>query len=488
MQLYTAAQSRELDRLAIEEYGIPGYELMQRAGRAVFTCLGEHWPEARHLAVVCGTGNNGGDGFVVARLAHRAGLRVNVLLLGEAARLRGDAALAYRDMRAAGIEAMAFAGELPGEADLIIDALFGTGLDRPPQGMWRRAIEAMNAHPAEVLAVDIPSGLHADTGQALELAVRARRCVTFIGLKRGLFTGQGPDYCGTLSFADLGVPAYLHEAVASDCRLLRPPVSRLLPKRRHNSHKGDYGHVLVVGGNQGMAGAARLAAEAAARMGAGLISVITRPGQAGIINAGRPELMVHETADEQDMAALLKRATLVAIGPGLGQDAWAQAVWRAVMQWPGPKVVDADGLNWLARQPTHSDNWVLTPHPGEAARLLACDTRQVQADRFAAAREIQRRFGGVCVLKGCGSIVAHAAGSVVCAAGNPGMAAAGMGDVLTGVVAGLWAQAPRLALEQVAATAVLLHAQAGDRAARDGERGLLAADLLPWLRRLVDDV
>ena len=488
MDLYTAAQSRELDRLAMQDYGIAGYELMRRAGAAAFSALTERWPEAAHVLVVCGAGNNAGDGFVLARLARRAGLRARVVLLAEAARLRGDARRAFDDMLVAWVQPEPFSGTLAAGADVVVDAIFGTGLDRAPAGAWRAAIEAINDYPAPVLAIDLPSGLHADSGRVLEMAVQARCTVSFIAHKRGLFTASGPDWAGEVLFDDLGVPRELYRRLPGDCRLQTYPAPRVLPPRRQDSHKGHYGHVLVVGGNHGMAGAARLAAEAAARCGAGLVSVATRPGQAAVINAGRPELMVHEVEHGDRLGEVLERASVVAVGPGLGQDEWARRVWSKLRRWPGPKVVDADALGILARNSMRADNWVLTPHPGEAARLLGSSTAQVQGDRFAAAREIQRRFGGVCVLKGAGTLVAGAEALALCRVGNPGMASAGMGAVLTGVVAALLAQAPEAEDMALAGAAVLLHGRAAELAAADGQRGLLAADLLPHLRRLVDHV
>ncbi len=488
MYLYTAAQSRELDRLAMQDHGIAGYELMCRAGGAAFDALTERWPEAGQVLVVCGAGNNAGDGFVLARLAHRVGLQVHVVLLAEASRLRGDARRAFDDMLVAGVRPAPFSGSLPAGAHVVVDAVFGTGLDRAPAGPWRVAIESINGYPAPVLAMDLPSGLHADTGRVLEVAVRAQCTVSFIAHKRGLFTASGPDQAGELVFDDLGVPGELYRRLPGDCRLYVYPPPVVLPPRWQDSHKGDYGHVLVVGGNYGMAGAARLAAEAAARCGAGLVSVVTRAGQAAVINAGRPELMVHEIEHGDRLVEALERASVVAVGPGLGQDEWARQAWSKLRRWPGPKVVDADALGILARNAMRADNWILTPHPGEAARLLGSSTAQVQHDRFAAARAIQHRFGGVCVLKGAGTLVAGADALALCRTGNPGMASAGMGDVLTGVVAALLAQAPAAAPMDLASAAVLLHGRAAELAAADGQRGLLPADLLPHLRCLVEHV
>ena len=487
-ELYRAAQVRELDRIAIEERGIPGYTLMGRAGEAAFELLRQRWPQARRIAVVCGGGNNGGDGYVVARLARKAGLDVLVLTLADPDGLRGAAQTAWRDARDADVPTTIFTAAGLSGADLLVDAILGTGLEREVSGAWRDAIEAMNAHPADVLAIDIPSGLHADTGVILGAAIRAAATITFIGLKQGLFTGQGPACRGEIHFADLGVPPDIYLPMHPACwRYAGEDLPDLLPKRWRSAHKGHFGHVLVIGGDSGLAGAARMAGEAAARCGAGLVSVATRSAHAGLQAAVRPELMFHGIDTPDELGPSLNRATVVAIGPGLGRDLWGRALLRAVLASDKPLVIDADGLNLLAIEPIFRENWVLTPHPGEAARLLKMTPTEVEADRFAAVEDLALRFGGVAVLKGAGSLVASKADGQValCPAGNPGMASGGMGDVLAGVIAALMAQGlPPFA---AAKAGVHLHGRAGDLAAQSGgERGLLATDLLPFLRQLVN--
>jgi len=484
-RLYRAAQVRELDRIAIEDLKIPGYTLMQRAGQASFDVLCARWPEARHLLVVVGTGNNGGDGYVIAFLALQAGWQTQVVQLGDAARLRGDALKARTDYLNAGGQVQAYMGGLLAAGELVVDALFGTGLERDVEGAWKFAIDAINAHPAPTLAVDIPSGLHSDTGMPLGTAVQATCTVSFIGLKQGLFTGAAADYCGELVFDDLDVPdAVFAELEPSASRIELEQVSRWLPPRSRVGHKGRYGHVLVVGGDQGMSGAARLAGEAAARSGAGLVSVATHPAHASVLNLTCPVLMVHGVESAYDLEPLVERCTVVAVGPGLDQNDWGRDLFGRICQLDKPMVVDADALTMLGQDPTQSDNWVLTPHPGEAARLLQTDTATIQKDRFTAAEMLQGRFGGVCVLKGAGTLIRSARATAICTAGNPGMASGGMGDVLTGVIAGLLAQG--FNAPDAAELGVWLHASAADAAARDGERGLLATDLFPALRRLLN--
>lgn len=484
--LYYAVQSRQLDRLAIEQRGIAGYTLMQRAGAAAFSLLRTRWPGARRLTVVCGPGNNGGDGYVVARLAAEAGLKPLVLALGDATRLRGDAQLARAAMEQAGVTVRPFGADALHGSEVIVDALFGTGLEREVTDEWRRAIEAVNAtRDAVVLAIDIPSGLHADSGRVLGVAVKAHVTISFIGLKTGLFTGRGRDYCGDIAFDDLEVPADLYDEVQPAARRISErSLAGLLPRRRRSTHKGDAGHVAVIGGAPGMAGAARLAGEAAGRAGAGLVTLVTDPTHAAYLSLARPELLTHALADGTSLPAALRRATVLAIGPGLGQERWARDVLARALDCPQPKVVDADALNLLAVEPLQRNDWILTPHPGEAARLLGASAAEVQAQRFDALRALLDRYGGVCVLKGAGTLVGKAGSPNVwlCDAGNPGMASGGMGDVLTGIVAALLAQ--HVDPFAAARLGVWLHATAADDAARqDGEIGLLASDLLPFVRR-----
>jgi ADP-dependent NAD(P)H-hydrate dehydratase / NAD(P)H-hydrate epimerase len=486
LPLYTAAQVRELDRLAIEEAGIPGYTLMTRAGEACWQVLCASWPVARRVSVLCGTGNNGGDGFVVARLALTAGLQVQLLQLGDASHLRADAQRARQDFLAAGGKVAAFEQAGLDAPDVIVDAMLGTGLERPLGGDWRDAALAINAGSCPVLAVDVPTGLLADSGHVPGEAVRANVTVTFIGRKRGLFTGPGPDYAGAVCFDDLGVPADICARVPANVLLhAGPSLAGLGGPRQRNAHKGDFGHVLVIGGAPGMAGAVRLAGEAALRTGAGLVSLATHPQHATLIAAACPELISHAIADARQLRSLLARAGVVVIGPGLGKSGWAKTLLACVLEAPQLLVVDADALNLLALDASRRDNWILTPHPGEAGRLLRQTTAAVQADRFAAVRAIQERYAGSVVLKGAGSIICSDAGPMaVCAAGNPGMATAGMGDVLSGVVGGLLAQGMPQA--GAALAGVCLHACAGDRAARGGERGLLARDVIAELRPLLN--
>lgn len=475
MRLYRSGQVAELDRRAVTDHGVDGYELMQAAGERVFDVLRARWPEARGITVCCGGGNNGGDGYVVARLARRKGLTVRVLALRDPSVLGGVAARAAADWLSAG--GTVDSPGLPPDGDVIIDALLGTGLDRPVRADYVELIERINGDARPVLAVDVPSGLDADTGMPLGIAIRAAVTVSFIGRKRGLFTGRAGDYCGVRIFDDLGVPATVYADLDADACLLEPEQLRTwLPPRPPSTHKGELGHVLVAGGNHGMVGAVLLAARAALSGGSGLVSVATRAAHATDLVSGQPEVMWRGVESGEDWSGWAEHADVLALGPGLGDDDWSRAIWRQLMADHRPLVLDADGLNRLAEAPCRRGNWILTPHPGEAARLLEAATGDIQADRFAAARRLAARFDAVVVLKGYGSLIAAPDGRVnVCACGNPAMATAGMGDVLTGLVAGLRAQG--LGDFDAASAGVLVHALAGDHAGR-GRRQICAGDLI----------
>lgn len=485
-EVYSVASVREFDRTAIEDEGIPGYTLMTRAGEAALREASAAFPDARRWQVLCGAGNNAGDGYVVARLAAGRGIAVSVIALVDPGKLHGDAATAYDDFVAGGGAASPWSGTLDEDAELLVDGLLGSGLERDVAGEFAACVEAINDHPAPVLALDIPTGLHGDTGAIMGHAVRADLTITFVGLKSGLFIDQGPECSGVVRFAGLQIPDAWREKREAEFRLIGDDeLPRALPRRRRAAHKGDFGHVLVVGGGEGMPGAVRLCGEAALRSGAGLVSIATHPSHAAMIVASRPELMPHAVEGAGDLEPLLERADVIAFGPGLGRSSWAGELVAAIAGDERPAVWDADALNWLAQTPAQAPRRVITPHPGEAGTLLGIAAAAVQADRRKALVGLQSRYGGVAVLKGAGSLVSSASGVPwLCSAGNPGMAVAGMGDVLTGIIAALLAQG--LAVEQAARVGVQVHARAGDRAATRGERGLLASDLLAELRSLVN--
>jgi NAD(P)H-hydrate epimerase len=481
-QLYRAAQIREAEAIAFKPHGVSSLQLMRQAGQAVFDELQRRWPNARKIAVCCGVGNNGGDGYVVARLALQAGMQVTLQAAGDVTLLQYDGLACSREFVAAGGRIDDATGDFS-DCDVIVDALLGTGLNRQVGDTLARLIAAINAADCPVIAVDVPSGLHADTGCAMGVAVQADVCVTFIGLKCGMFSGQAVDYCGDIVLAPLDFPAELLAGFSPVAHLL--PDGMTMPKRQRSSHKGYHGHLLLIGGNLGFSGAVRLAAEAALRSGAGLVSVATRCEHAGLLNIGRPELMCHGVESPEQLQALISKASVVVIGPGLGQDDWAQSLFEQVMASDLPCIIDADALSLLAKTPINRENCLLTPHPGEAARLLGRGTQEVGADRYAAVRQLQQRFKAVSVLKGAGTLIADDETIWVNTTGNPGMATGGMGDVLAGICGALIAQ--HFSLSDAAKLAVNIHGKAADLAAADsGERGLLAGDLFHFIRQLLN--
>ena len=494
--LYTAEQVRRLDKCAIEDHGIPGIDLMERAGRVVFDQARLKFPESRNWLVLCGGGNNGGDGYIVARLAQEAGLSAVVCALKSADSLSGDAATAASRWHDAGGETHSWPVREIERHDLIVDALLGTGLDRAPAGDFGDAIDLINQAKAPVVAVDIPSGLNADTGMVMDKAAEADLTVTFIGRKRGLYTADGPDIAGAIKFSDLKTPDSVRDSIPNSGILIREKIiSDNLPPRRRNSHKGSFGWVLGIGGNSSMSGAVRLCGEAALRSGAGKVTLATNPAHAALVNLACPELMVRGVRRGKQLKTLLGQVDVIVIGTGLGQTSWSENLFKTCMKTDVPIVLDADGLNILARFfPAMGDsalprgNWILTPHPAEAGRLLGMRAGEVQQDRVTVAQQLAERYDAVIVLKGCGTVIADQKGRyAICPLGNPGMASAGTGDVLAGVIGAMVAQ--RLDLWHAAAAGVVAHAKAGDIAAGlIGERGMIASDITLQLPTVLNAV
>lgn len=479
--LYDIAAVRSIERRA---GGDDDMRLMERAGQAGWRALLDAWPQARRIVVACGPGNNGGDGYVLARHAHEAGRDVEVIVHAAHAPRTPVAREAQARFVSAGGRIVTFAGALP-QCDVVVDAVLGIGLSRAPDDAAASVLDAINAARVPVLALDVPSGVDAGSGVAHPGAVRAARTLEFIAPKAGLRTGAARGHVGVLALAalDLGEEAFDGIAPTADA-LHAGDLARWLHPRRVDSHKGLHGHVACIGGDAGHGGAIVLCAHAALRAGAGLVSIRTHAAHVAPALARLPEAMV--CAGDAPDAELLRSASVCAVGPGLGQGAWGQAWWDAARGHARALVVDADALNLLAATPAAlPSGTILTPHPGEAARLLRVDTASVQRDRLAAVRALADRFGAMVLLKGAGTLVgAPGQRTQVIDAGNPGMAVGGMGDVLAGVIAALRSQG--LDAFDAARAGALLHAAAGDIAARDGERGLLPSDLFAPLRRLAN--
>jgi len=482
--LHSAAQVRDLDARLIAA-GTPGFELMERAAHGAWRALRQRWPQVNEVTVVAGHGNNAGDAYLLAALAQRAGWKVQVYAVGDLARLVGDAASAYAEAKLAGLTAQSWYADAP-LAGVVVDGLLGTGLTGEVRAPYADVISAINASGLPVLALDVPSGLCANTGTALGEAVRADLTVTFIALKVGQCTGEAPALVGELVFDDLRAePELVAETAYVAQRLSAANLPQLAP-RSATAHKGQFGHVLVVGGDRGFGGAALLAAESTLRCGAGLVSLATRPEHVSSALVRRPEIMCAGISSANQLMALSQRAKVLVVGPGLGQEAWGRSLFSVARHADLPQVWDADALNLLAHKPAVLPaNSVITPHPGEAARLLGISTAQVQADRPAAARALAKNFATVAVLKGAGSLVAAPDGRLcVCDHGHPAMAGSGLGDVLAGVVGALLAQG-MLAFD-AACLAVWLHARAGEQLGEQG-RGLAASDLIAVIRQLLQE-
>lgn len=483
-ELFDAAQVRELDARLIAA-GTPGFELMQRAAHASWRALRRRWPDAGAITVLAGRGNNAGDGYLIAQLAQRAGWAVEVLAVGDPQALQGDATLAHAAAREAGVAVTAWSEEAQLRG-VLVDALLGTGVAGEVREPYASAIRAINASGLPVLAVDLPSGLCADTGAVLGEAVRAELSVTFIGLKLGLFTGEGPDRVGELVFDDLQAdPAIVAQLAPGARRLDKTSLPRLAP-RSPTAHKGSFGQVLVIGGDLGTGGAALLSAEASLRCGAGMVTLATRPEHVTASLMRRPEIMCSGVGSSYGLTGLAERADVLVVGPGLGHAPWGRSLLSLATQYAVPQVWDADALNLLAAGAVElPGDCLITPHPGEAARLLQCSVAQIQADRPAAVRALAERYHCAALLKGGGTLIASPDGRLaLCDRGHPAMASAGLGDVLAGVCGALLAQG--LAPFEAGCLAAWLHACAGERLGQHG-RGLAASDLIPMIRQLLEE-
>jgi len=479
MLLYTPEAVYQLDRAALELDSYSELELMRRAGECLWREVDARWPALSRITVFAGSGNNGGDAFVVALCARAQGVEVQLLVQGDLAR-QSATSRHYRELWeqvGGGVETwqgQALRGEV------VIDGLLGIGLQRDLDADWQALVQAINAHPGARVAIDIPSGLNARCGVAQPLAVEAQLTVTFIGRKCGQYLADGPDYCGELVFADLGVSARVRASQAPVLEVIES--CRLPAPRKRNSHKNHYGNLLIVGGDLGMSGAVALAARAALRAGAGLVTALVHPDCRFGLGA-YPEIMVQGW---DALEAKLADASVVVVGPGLGRSPAAQDCLRALRAAPQPMVIDASALDAEFLQALATSRRVITPHPGEAAQLLGLAAAEVQADRLQACARLLDGFGATTVLKGSGTLIAEPGATpfAINTRGHPGMASAGMGDVLSGIIGALLGQG----MEPFAAarSAVYIHALCAEAWSEQQDANcLIAGDVIDALPRVL---
>ena len=483
--VWPAQAVAQLEQQGADALGITLYELMLRAGQAAYEHLNRHWPDARHWLILCGHGNNGGDGYVLARLGQAAGKTITLLACDNEKALPEEAQRARDAWLDAGGEIHAAGAAWPEQVDVIVDTLLGTGTQRAPAEPYATLIQQANAHAAPILAIDMPSGLSARNGTTPGEVINATHTLSVVALKPGQLTGKARDVIGALYYADLGLATFLAGETAPMARYDASALTRWLKPRKPTSHKGNHGRLLVVGGDAGTAGAVRMTAEAALRTGSGLVRVLTHKDNIIPILTARPEVMVDELTDER-LKEALAWADVIAVGPGLGQREWAKQALKAVAGSEKPMLWDADALNLLAISAEKRQNRIITPHPGEAARLLNIETSEIESDRLHAAQTLAQKYGGVVVLKGAGTIIASEQGEMAFAdVGNAGMASGGMGDLLSGIIASLMGQ--QLPLFGAACAGCVAHGAAADAvAAQRGTRGMLATDLLDLLWQFVN--
>ncbi|WP_370979908.1 NAD(P)H-hydrate dehydratase [Agaribacterium sp. ZY112] len=504
--LFSAEQVKRLDAEAIR-LGTPGFVLMKRAGQALFDLACKQWPAHKQFVVLCGAGNNGGDGWLFAALAHVQGFQVQLYYLKPPEELTAEAKDAADFALGKGVDAREFDSSLNLENTkelVLVDALLGIGINGLLSERYKSAIAwlnlcAISANSAgddvKVLSVDLPSGINATTGECKELAVKADLCLSFIGRKQGLYTADAPNYCTELHFEQLGVADYVIEAETqsqAQCHYLMNRVDAGALKRAPVCHKGRFGHIAVVGGGSGMSGAALLAADAALHAGSGLVSLYSQEETLQAARQRLPECMSHIIDFEPDpKGEYFKRCNVLVVGPGLGQDEWARHAFKLALSASLPLLLDADALNLLAGAPVKlgraGKSCVITPHPAEAARLLATTVQVIQADRFAAARALVARYDAVVVLKGAGTLVACSDKIWLCPLVCPSLAIGGAGDVLSGVIAALLAQG--LEAEEAARLGVWLHASAAKYfEGQVGVIGLKAGELPGIIRKMVNEL
>jgi len=500
-KIVSSEQIRRFEADAAKEVGCSLYELMQRAGTAAFDILRRYWPKARRILVIAGNGNNAGDGYVLATLAKESGLKVTLACEDPDRILKSTAEQAQKFWFDAGGTTCGFESIELSDFDLVVDALLGTGVAGEVKLSFQKVIQAVNGSSLPVLSIDIPSGMQDDTGLAIPVCIHSTVTLGLVALKPGLVTGKAKNECGILEFADLGIGKSFFELAIPQGQIVNWNMLQPLGFRDVHANKGSFGKLLCIGGNVAMSGAIRLSSEAALRSGAGLVKVFCHESSAPLVSAGRPELMVSSS----DLNQALEWCTSIVIGPGLGTNQWGREQFNILVaylkQHPKPLVIDADGLNLLAiADPTTKEIiselpcCVLTPHPGEASRLLKVSISEVESDRYNSCRNLALIFNAMSLLKGAGTVMCSASHRNsaqpfywICSGGNPGMATAGMGDLLTGVIGAFLAQG--MSAEQGGLYGVCAHAEAGDKVASTyGQRGMMASDLLPSLRATINNL
>tara|TARA_B100001175_G_scaffold121199_1_gene103164 strand:- start:122 stop:1636 length:1515 start_codon:yes stop_codon:yes gene_type:complete len=501
MKLYTASETRKIDNLAIKEKGISGYSLMQMAAEFTLDVILREFSPVEELIIFCSKGKNSGDGFLLGSFAKEFGLEVTIVMSNTSNVIKGVSRKAFEEMKDAKVKIISTKSVEKlkvSNKTVIVDALIGTGLKGNLRKNIKESILALNKLGVKlpVLSLDIPSGVNPDTGDADDIAVYADITATFVAQKRGCFTSVGKKFSGEIIYSDLEIPKNLFSKITSTSYVVdyEDSISKVV-YREQDAHKGHFGNVVIVGGDRGLGGAGLLSSRAAVYSGAGLTSLVTRPEHVSASLVSCPEVMVKGVDSGQDIEEHLVKPDVIAIGPGLGQSAWSEQMIQRVF-WEAEKrdvsvIMDADALNLLTKLKLSSNlpkRLILTPHPGEAARLLNTSVAVIESNRFSAAAKIQKKFNATVVLKGSGTVICHKSGGTqkwgICDSGNPGMATGGMGDVLTGIIAGLLAQG--LTLKEAAEAGVDIHAKAADQASLEfGEAGLTSSDVINELKYLL---
>ncbi|MFT5703366.1 MAG: NAD(P)H-hydrate epimerase [Rickettsiales bacterium] len=467
-KLFSTSQIREIENHIYDVLKIDEYNLMFAAGESILDfILKKNLNKNQEIYVFCGSGNNGGDGFIVAALLKKNGFKVNVIEVGNFHNQSDIAKKAQEFALNNDVKLLPFHKDLEINDDsIIIDAIFGIGLKGEVKEDAKFAIQKINNSKSYVIAADISSGLCANSGNILGVSVQANATITFLGLKQGLFLNNGLQVSGKIILSNLGVEygTFLAGLKSNYNILDKNKIENLIPQRKKDSHKGDFGHLLVVGGQLGMGGAVLMAAKAALKIGSGRVTILTKKENYGAIISHLPNVMVDFYENEEDLKRIIKDKDIIAIGPGLGKSDWAKELVEFFIKSDLPKIIDADALN-LISEGNHIDlkNSIITPHPTEASRLLGLSTKEIQNNRVDSIKNLNNKYNCVSVLKGSGSLIFDNKNLVICPYGNPKMAVAGMGDVLTGIIAGFACQ--KLDLFSSAIIGVYVHGLAGDKTA-----------------------